>query len=105
MALDNGAYRLRDVSVIFTHDSGELVHKPLETTSGRMDERVSNLRFVYRTLTVLNLPPRQWVHLELHGALDDTEAMKGWRKAEFLGQRQKKGLFVGKAYRKELATR
>jgi hypothetical protein len=54
---------------------------------------------------VVNLPPWQWVRLDLRGTLNNVEAMKGWRRAEFVGRRQRRGLFEGKTYRKTIATR
>jgi hypothetical protein len=33
------------------------------------------------------------------------EAMKGWRRAELVGRRQRRGLVEAKTYRKTIATR
>lgn len=57
--------RLRDVSVVFTHYGEKLVHKPWDATSGRF----SGSRTTYALLVVVNLPPRQWVRLDLRGTL------------------------------------
>ncbi len=72
-----------------------------DATSGRF----SGSRTTYALLVVVNLPPWQWVRLDLRGTLNDVEAMKGWRRAEFVGRRQRRGLFEGKTYRKTIATR
>jgi hypothetical protein len=92
---------LRDVSMVFTHDGERLVHKPWYATSGRF----SGSSTTYAHLVVVNLPPRQWVRLDLCRTLNDVEAMKGWRRAELLGRRQRRGLFEAKSYRKTIATR
>jgi hypothetical protein len=94
---------LRDVSVEFTHDSGKLVHKPWDATSRRREFSYSSP--TYATLVIVNLPPGQWVRLDLLGNISGVEAMKGWRKAEFVGQRRRGGLFERKEYRETIATR
>jgi hypothetical protein len=59
--------RLSDVSVVFTHYGGELVYKPWDATSGRFFGNHTT----YALLVVVNLPPRQWVRLNLRGTLHD----------------------------------
>lgn len=100
---------LRDISVVFTHSGGELAHKPRDAArplvmEGRIYVRTQEN---HATLETLNLQPRQWVRLELFGELREVvevEAMKGWRRAEFVGQRR--GAFGRrKTFRKTIATR
>ena len=65
---------LRDVRVVFVRDNGE--------------EIIGRLRDVLlREGVTVNLPPREWVHANLHGRFDDREARKleSFRRAEFLG--------------------
>lgn len=96
---------LRDINIVFVCEGGEkLVHKPWDSTSGEF----SFGRTFYAKLAVVNLPPRQWVHLPLHGGFNDqSEArlLAGWRRVEFVGQRQRRGLLEPKTYRKTIATR
>jgi len=96
---------LRDITIVFGCEGDEeLVHKPWDSTTGMF----SLGRTDYAKLVVVNLPPRQWVHLPLHGGFNDQDEARllaKWRRVEFVGQRQRRGLFEGKTYRKIIATR
>jgi len=66
----------------------------------------------YNQLTVLNVPPRQFVHKELHGSFG-REAIEsyrdnGWRRIDFVADWPKRpffGILGRKTYRKTIATR
>lgn len=88
---------LRDISVVFVGDGGELVSKPWSAPSGRLEGGRTN----YATLILINLAPRQWDHVELLGVLD-VETAKSLRRVDFVGQRQRRGLFKGKTFRKNI---
>ncbi len=91
---------LRDISVVFIHDGSKLIHKPWDATSGVF----SYGHTTYATLVTVNLSPCQWVRLELLGTVREVEAMKGWRRAEFVGQRR--GAFGRRrTFQKTIATR
>lgn len=96
---------LRDITIVFVCEGGEeLVHKPSSSTSGTF----SYGSIDYAKLEVVNLRPRQWEHLPLHGVFNDqSEArlLAGWRRVDFVGQRQRRGLLEQKTYRKTIATR
>jgi len=60
-------------------------------------------RTTYATLALVNLAPRQWVRLELLGALEGAKISKGWRRIEFVAERR--GLFGTRRFRKVVASR
>lgn len=94
---------LRNISIVFSCEGGELVSKPFDTTSGMLSTGYTT----YATLHIVNLSPRQWVHMALHGDFDspdDVRRLVGWKRAEFVGQRQRRGLLEPKTYRKTIAT-
>lgn len=94
---------LRDISIVLTYEGGELVTEPLDTMSGTF----SFGRTTYATLYIVNLSPRQWIHIALHGGFagpDNVRYLAQWKRAEFVGQRQRRGLLESKTYRKTIAT-
>jgi hypothetical protein len=63
---------------------------------------------IYERVHVINLPPRQWVGKELQGTFLDRERVRllsRWCRVDFVGQRQRRGLFEPKIFRKTIATR
>lgn len=65
-------------------------------------------RAFYESAYVVNLPPRQWVIKELFGRFeeaDDIRLLSGWYRVEFVGQRQRRGLFEPKTLCKVIASR
>jgi hypothetical protein len=104
---------LRAVSVVFTCDGGEVTNTPEDVpwsaerrARARRSEEDSD-----HAVRVLNLAPRQWVRKELVGWIarrDKPEAIRllgGWRQVEFVGQRQRRGLFERKEFRRTIASR
>jgi hypothetical protein len=90
---------LRDISMVFLSDGAEVISKPLSAYSGRMVVG----RTTFDPLILINLSPRQWVHIELLGPLDVKIANR-LRRVEFVGQRQRRGLFDRNTFRKTIAT-
>ncbi len=97
---------LRDVSIVFSCDGGELVSKPFSTTSGQQIGMGGPIS--YATMRNINLLPRQWISVALHNDytdLKDVRLLAGWRKAQFVGQRQRFIPWASKTYRKTIAVR
>lgn len=93
---------LREISVVISHASGELVSKPKDATSGKFNYGQTT----YATLVTVNLPPRQWVRLDLGGPIaGGAKVAKGWQRIEFVGHRQRRGLLEPKTFRKTIASR
>ncbi len=92
---------LRDLSVVFVCEGGELVSKPRE--QGNKDLRTVG---AFSTpLHLINLPPRQWVHVDIFGSLSDVETAQTWRRVEFVGHRGAGGLFESEEFRETIKTR
>jgi hypothetical protein len=97
---------LRDISIVFSCDDGEVVRKPLSTTGGV--QRPYGGPVDYPLMRIINLLPRQWDFVALHNELrgpDNVRLLLGWRKAEFVGQRQRRGFLERKTFRKTIASR
>jgi hypothetical protein len=97
---------LGDVSIVFSCDGGELVSKPLSTTSGRQVGMGGPVSFA--TMRSINLQPRQWVSVALHNDFTDPRdihLLAGWRRAEFVGQQRTLIPWTGKTYQKTIAIR
>jgi hypothetical protein len=62
----------------------------------------------YDRIYAANLPPRQWVIKELFDHLAEPEEVRllsRWRRVEFVAERQRRGLFESKTFRKTIASR
>lgn len=97
---------LRDISIVFSCDDGEVVSKPLSTTG--VVQRPYGGFVDYPVMRIINLFPRQWDFVALHDDLrgpDNVRLLLGWRKVEFVGQRQRRGLLERKPFRKTIASR
>ena len=97
---------LRDISIVFSCDDGEVVSKPLSTTGGV--QRPYGGPVDYPVMRIINLLPRQWDFVALHNDLrgpEDVRLLLGWQKVEFVGQRQRRGPLERKTYRKLIASR
>jgi hypothetical protein len=102
---------LRNVRVDLVHDEGARVESrplvPLEGTARRAVVSVGGTAM--QEVDVINIPPRWFVHLELHGSMtgEAGEAIKNkkWRKLEFVGELPKRpflGILGSKTYRKTI---
>jgi hypothetical protein len=103
---------LRDVRVVFSCDDGVVVSKPedaLESWNRELEADSYRIPpIAWGLLHVVNLPPRQWVLKELEGRIDAPEECRllmGWRSIELVAERQKRGLFESKVFRRTIATR
>ena len=97
---------LRDVSVVFSCDGGEVVGKPLSTTGGRQVGRGGPVS--YPTMRNINLLPREWISVAIHNDFtnpEDIRLLAGWKKAEFVGERHRLIPWANKTYRATIATR
>ena len=97
---------LRNRSIkIHNHADEHVFHStPNDRSAGRI--AAGTMRF--DPLPVVNLQPRQWVHLELTGFENDPQEVRHlvwWSKVEFVSERQRRGLFEPKTLRKTIATR
>lgn len=97
---------LRNLSIkIHNHADEHVFHStPNDRSTGRI--AAGTMRF--DPLPVVNLQPRQWVHLELTGFENDPQEVRHlvwWSKVEFVSERQRRGLFEPKTLRKTIATR
>jgi len=92
---------LRNLSIkIYNHADEQVIHStPNDRSTGRI--AAGTMRF--DPLPVVNLQPRQWVHLELTGF--ENRRLVRWSKVEFVGERQRRGLFEPKTFRKTIAMR
>ena len=97
---------LRDIAIVFVCAGGEVRNESLD-------------------LGVVNLPPRQWVSKEMRSSFntrvesngwtattaasersrEDMRLLSRWYRVEFVGQRQRRGLFEPKTFRKTIASR
>lgn len=95
---------LRDITIVFVCEGGEVSNKPWDSTTGKF----SSGRTDYEKLVVVNLSPRQWVHLPLRGGFgeqDEIRLLAGWSRVDFVGQRQRRGIIESKTYRETIATK
>jgi hypothetical protein len=94
---------LRAPAVVFVCDGGQLVDEPNDAPSGKLHYG----RTTYAQLGPINLLPRQWARLEIIGFLGEPGArlLAGWRRVEFVGHRQRRGLLERKEFRKTIASR
>ena len=104
---------LRDVRIeLIREDSEALVSHPDDPSTGRPSQwRVASQpsHTIYDTLDVVNLPPRQFTRLELHGKFGGDGAValrdRRWRKIEFVGEFPGPpilGVLGSKTYRKTI---
>jgi hypothetical protein len=100
---------LRDIKVVLIREDGEpLTSQPYNLMSLRHEELTG--RLAYDTVDVLNIPPRQFVHIEFRGSFDNREAVTAltsakWQRMEFEAKRPKRpllGVLGSKTYRKTI---
>jgi len=103
---------LRSISVVFICKEGKLISEPEEVQARPFPlspiVKLQDVGPLISAVSVVNLPPRQWMSKELQGRVyekEDVRLLAGWRKVEFVGQRQRRGLFERKTYRKVIAVR
>ncbi len=77
---------------MFYCEGGEVVCRPLSTTGGSQASYGGPVS--YPTMRIINLSPRQWTFVVLHNEIGgaDVGLLRGWRKAEFVGSRQRRGV-------------
>ena len=100
---------LRDIKVVLIREDGEpLTSQPYDLTSLRHEELTG--RLAYDTVDVVNIPPRQFVHIDFRGSFDSREAVTAltsakWQRMEFKAKRPKRpfmGVLGSKTYRKTI---
>jgi hypothetical protein len=100
---------LRDIKVVLIREDGEpLTSQPYDLASLRHEELTG--RLAYDTVDVVNIPPRQFVHIDFRGSFDSREAVTAltsakWQRMEFEAKRPKRpffGLLGSKTYRKTI---
>jgi hypothetical protein len=108
---------LRDVSIVFICIGGKLVSKPEEPPvqilgaprRATWSTEIASLGIPESGVVhVMNLPPRQWVSKDLRGRFQgrkDIRLLSRWYRVEFVGQRQRRGLFEPKIFRKIISSR
>jgi len=104
---------LRNVRIVFVCDDGvEVDTIPADSLAGWRVEPGQAPYWDYPPalglVQVLNLPPRQWLIKDLEGTIEDPDEVRllhRWRRMEFVAERQKRGLFESKVFRKTLALR
>jgi hypothetical protein len=97
---------LRDIKVVLIREDGEPLTSDL--TSLRHEELTG--RLAYDTVDVVNIPPRQFVHIDFRGSFDSREAVTAltsakWQRMEFKAKRPKRpfmGVLGSKTYRKTI---
>lgn len=100
---------LRDIKVELVREGGSpLESRPEDLMSLRKDELSEGL--VRTEVSVINIPPRHFVHMQLTGSFDTREAVVAltggsWRRVELVGKLPGGLLFSrSKTYRKTIAT-
>ncbi len=104
---------LRDVALVFKCSGGEVRSLPKDKATEYMGQTGANVPLFlqgpfYDRAHVINLPPRQWVIKELFDRLVEPEEVRllsRWYRVEFVGERQRRGLFEPKTFRKTIASR
>ena len=104
---------LRDVSLVFKCSGGEVRSVPKDKATEYMGQMGGDVPLplqgpFYDRVHVVNLPPRQWVIMELFDRLVEPEEVRllsRWRQVEFVGERQRRGLFESKTFRTIVASR
>ncbi len=85
---------LRNLKVALICPDGELLSEPIDRAS-RSVERVGGFgeiggraRVHYEELSVINLPPREWVRKEFRGSFHDLEGVNvsKWNRADLVGE-------------------
>jgi hypothetical protein len=104
---------LRDIAVVLLRGDGErFTSRPDDLTTGRRTPAIPltiSGFMEYDTRNVLNIPPRQFAHMELSGGFDKEAAnvikTRRWTRIVFEAQRPKRpilGILGSKTYRKTI---
>lgn len=83
---------LRNLTVVLICKDGELVSKP-EDRATRSVHKIGSFtgtrsRITFEEMSVINLPPRQWVHKEFQGTfvMKEGVTISEWQRVELVGE-------------------
>jgi len=101
---------LRNARIEIYHGAGGgvLISNPLDMGAPTSPDRLRDVGKTHGELSLVNLPPRQWVPIELRWSYhqkEDVRRLAWWYRVEFVGERQRRGLFEPKTFRKTIASR